>query len=257
MYQGVLRILIGLAKKLVVADTLALTGAELESVQTPGHAWTVVLAYGFRILFDFSAYSDLAIGFARLLGIRVPENFNYPVSRLEHPGVLESLAHHAVALGTRLRVRADRTPVVLHAAASVSGGHRRRQLSGHVSRGRRLAWPDRGASWCGACITVRLLAGTSRDSGADAADDCGEPWYRSWVGHVVGGAITFLCVTIGWVPFMTDLPRARTLLTADVAGSRLMRAWLIDLAVGAGIAVVVVILMLFASFNSTFIYRGF
>ena len=60
-----LRILIGLGKKLVLADTLALTGAELGYASRPSHAWTIVLAYTFRIYFDFSAYSDLAIGFSR------------------------------------------------------------------------------------------------------------------------------------------------------------------------------------------------
>src|SRR4029453_12795355 len=80
VYSGVLRILIGLGKKLVIADTLALTCAELipGQVTSRQHAWTIVLAYTFRIYFDFSGYSDLAIGFLRLLGITVPENFAYP-----------------------------------------------------------------------------------------------------------------------------------------------------------------------------------
>ena len=77
LYAGVLRILIGLGKKLVIADTLALTGAELAYATGQAHAWTIVLAYTFRIYFDFSAYSDLAIGFSRLLGIAIPENFSY------------------------------------------------------------------------------------------------------------------------------------------------------------------------------------
>jgi alginate O-acetyltransferase complex protein AlgI len=40
--------------------------------------WVVFLAIGFRILLDFSGYSDMAIGFARMLGVRLPENFQWP-----------------------------------------------------------------------------------------------------------------------------------------------------------------------------------
>jgi alginate O-acetyltransferase complex protein AlgI len=40
--------------------------------------WMIVIAIGFRILLDFSGYSDMAIGFARMMGIRLPENFNWP-----------------------------------------------------------------------------------------------------------------------------------------------------------------------------------
>jgi alginate O-acetyltransferase complex protein AlgI len=40
--------------------------------------WLIFLAIGLRILLDFSGYSDMAIGFARMMGIRLPENFNWP-----------------------------------------------------------------------------------------------------------------------------------------------------------------------------------
>jgi alginate O-acetyltransferase complex protein AlgI len=43
-----------------------------------GHRWLFVIALAFRILLDFSGYSDMAIGFARMMGIVVPENFNWP-----------------------------------------------------------------------------------------------------------------------------------------------------------------------------------
>src|SRR5258708_7917043 len=56
VYHGVLRILVGLAKKLIVADVLALTVAESPYVSTARHAWTIVLAFSFQIYFDFSAY---------------------------------------------------------------------------------------------------------------------------------------------------------------------------------------------------------
>jgi alginate O-acetyltransferase complex protein AlgI len=78
VYAGVLRILLGLAKKFLLADVLALTVAESEYASSMRQAWLVVLAFGLQLFLDFSAYSDIAIGFARTLGIRLPENFNWP-----------------------------------------------------------------------------------------------------------------------------------------------------------------------------------
>src|SRR5688500_1571199 len=57
---------------------LALTVAESAYVRSTPHAWIVLLAFALQIYLDFSAYSDIAIGFARTLGIRLPENFHWP-----------------------------------------------------------------------------------------------------------------------------------------------------------------------------------
>jgi D-alanyl-lipoteichoic acid acyltransferase DltB (MBOAT superfamily) len=71
----------GLFKKFVLADGLAwfalsdLTVAEVRSV---GWLWVLLYAYSLRIYFDFSGYTDIAIGLGRLLGIRLPENFDAP-----------------------------------------------------------------------------------------------------------------------------------------------------------------------------------
>lgn len=78
---GIMRIVTGLIKKLVIADNLT---AYIQFWQPQFHQlhqsqrWTLFLAISLRILFDFSGYSDIAIGFARLMGIRLPENFNWP-----------------------------------------------------------------------------------------------------------------------------------------------------------------------------------
>ena len=74
----------GLSKKVIVADTIApvadamfaLDGSDL----TTTTAWIGVIAYTLQIYFDFSGYSDMAIGLARMLGFRLPENFNRPYS---------------------------------------------------------------------------------------------------------------------------------------------------------------------------------
>jgi D-alanyl-lipoteichoic acid acyltransferase DltB (MBOAT superfamily) len=71
----------GLAKKVLIADNLAPFASPLfENPESPSLllAWGGVLAYAFQLYFDFSAYSDMAIGLSRLFGVRLPLNFNSP-----------------------------------------------------------------------------------------------------------------------------------------------------------------------------------
>lgn len=75
------RIVLGLFKKFVLADTLALIALNdllATQVHSTGWMWVIVYAYTFQIYFDFSGYTDIAIGMARLVGIRLPENFAAP-----------------------------------------------------------------------------------------------------------------------------------------------------------------------------------
>ncbi|HQN42590.1 MAG TPA: MBOAT family O-acyltransferase [Anaerolineaceae bacterium] len=75
------RLAVGLFKKFVVADALALlalSSANADKIQTAGWLWVAVAAYSLLIYFDFSGYTDIAIGLARWLGIALPENFNHP-----------------------------------------------------------------------------------------------------------------------------------------------------------------------------------
>jgi D-alanyl-lipoteichoic acid acyltransferase DltB (MBOAT superfamily) len=75
------RLALGLFKKFVLADSLALialNAANAGQVRSAGWLWLLVYAYAFQIFFDFSGYTDIAIGLGRLLGIRLPENFNAP-----------------------------------------------------------------------------------------------------------------------------------------------------------------------------------
>jgi alginate O-acetyltransferase complex protein AlgI len=78
------RIFLGLFKKFVIADTLALIALNdtlAIQVRTAGWMWIIVYAYALQIYFDFSGYTDIAIGTARLAGIRLPENFAAPYSK--------------------------------------------------------------------------------------------------------------------------------------------------------------------------------
>jgi len=75
------RLVAGLFKKFVLADTLALialSAANAIQVRTAGWAWLMLYAYAFEIYLDFSGYTDIAVGLARMLGINLPENFNAP-----------------------------------------------------------------------------------------------------------------------------------------------------------------------------------
>jgi D-alanyl-lipoteichoic acid acyltransferase DltB (MBOAT superfamily) len=75
------RLFIGLFKKFVLADALALIAlndALAGQVKSPAWMWLFLYAYSLRIFFDFSGYTDIAIGLARILGFRLPENFASP-----------------------------------------------------------------------------------------------------------------------------------------------------------------------------------
>ncbi|MEO0596931.1 MAG: MBOAT family O-acyltransferase, partial [Chloroflexota bacterium] len=82
---GLTRIAVGVAKKFIIADTLAL-GMSLNAI-TATQAdssigmWILLYGYALRLYFDFSGYSDIAIGVGMLFGINLPENFARPYTR--------------------------------------------------------------------------------------------------------------------------------------------------------------------------------
>jgi alginate O-acetyltransferase complex protein AlgI len=80
--SGVVRFIIGLGKKVVVADTIA-SAADIAFGSSPGNlsvmgAWLGAAAFALQVYFDFSGYSDMAIGLGRMFGFHFLENFNYP-----------------------------------------------------------------------------------------------------------------------------------------------------------------------------------
>jgi alginate O-acetyltransferase complex protein AlgI len=79
---GFFRFVIGLSKKVLIANTLGeqvdmIFALPSDSLGT-GLAWIGIVAYSFQIYYDFSGYSDMAIGIGRMIGFRFPENFNNP-----------------------------------------------------------------------------------------------------------------------------------------------------------------------------------
>jgi alginate O-acetyltransferase complex protein AlgI len=79
---GVRRFIAGLGKKMLIANTLAVPADRIFMMPageiTTAHAWLAVICYTLQIYFDFSGYSDMAIGLGRMFGFHFPENFNYP-----------------------------------------------------------------------------------------------------------------------------------------------------------------------------------
>ncbi len=80
--DGIRRFIVGLAKKVLLADTAGALWEQIKDAPRDEASvfglWLGVILYSFQIYFDFSGYSDMAIGLGRVLGFHFPENFNYP-----------------------------------------------------------------------------------------------------------------------------------------------------------------------------------
>lgn len=76
--DGLKRFLLGLFKKVLVADQLSNAISFWGTPSSVALHWMTAIAYTLQIYYDFSAYSDMAIGMGRLFGFHLPENFNYP-----------------------------------------------------------------------------------------------------------------------------------------------------------------------------------
>lgn len=80
---GTCRFIVGLAKKVLISNNLAVVANQAFALAASGEcsvafAWLGMIAYTLQIYFDFSGYSDMAIGLGRMFGFHFPENFNYP-----------------------------------------------------------------------------------------------------------------------------------------------------------------------------------
>lgn len=102
--EGVCRFIIGLAKKVLLANTMAVVADYAfdmpNSELTVVMAWVGAIAYTFQIFFDFGGYSDMAIGLGKMFGFEFLENFNYPYISLS---VSEFWRRWHMSLGTWFR----------------------------------------------------------------------------------------------------------------------------------------------------------
>ena len=101
--EGIFRFICGLSKKVLIANQIGAVWDDISSRagSLPASvAWLGALAFAFQIYFDFSGYSDMAIGIGRILGFRLPENFDYPY---ESRSVTEFWRRWHITLGVWFR----------------------------------------------------------------------------------------------------------------------------------------------------------
>tara|TARA_B100001964_G_scaffold151929_1_gene167160 strand:- start:229 stop:1707 length:1479 start_codon:yes stop_codon:yes gene_type:complete len=209
--------IIGLFKKVVLADGIAVhatsvfDGAENGVYLTFFEAWGGALAYSFQLYFDFSGYSDMAIGLARMFGIRLPLNFNSPYKAIS---IIDFWRRWHITLSRFLR---DYLYIPL-------GGNRK----GETRRFTNLMitmllgglW--HGAGWnfilfglahgtyiviCGAWVKVKKSISNNRIIKSTVA------------ANSIGRVITFLAVVLAFVPFRAEsMDGTSNMLTAMLGG---------------------------------------
>jgi alginate O-acetyltransferase complex protein AlgI len=182
---------LGLAKKVLIADNLApYANAVFEGPTHPGMfvAWGGVLAYGFQIYFDFSGYSDMAIGLSRLFGIRLPLNFDSPY---KSRNIIEFWRRWHMTLSRFLR---DYLYVPL-------GGNRKGSARRYVNL---MVTMLLGGLWHGAGWNFAIWGGLH---GIYLVINhawqrlLGERETKSRVGRLLSIALTFAAVNVAWVFF--------------------------------------------------------
>lgn len=82
IYDGVIKFIIGLAKKVLIANSIGSLWTTVKAMEMGSvsvlTSWLGILAFTFQIYFDFSGYSDMAIGLGKMMGFNFPQNFDYP-----------------------------------------------------------------------------------------------------------------------------------------------------------------------------------
>ena len=190
--HGFYRFVIGLSKKVLIADVIAVQadacfGGDLAALDM-GTAWIGSLAYTMQLYFDFSGYSDMAIGLGRIMGFKFPENFNNPYTS---KSITEFWRRWHMTLGA----------FIMNYLYIPLGGNRRGKgrtylnlwicflLSGlwHGAAWTFVAW----GAFHGFFIVLEKMFKVKRDR-------------LSTLGSVLLTLLTFLIVNFGWVMFRAD-----------------------------------------------------
>jgi alginate O-acetyltransferase complex protein AlgI len=212
--DGAWLILIGAFKKFVIADFLARLPLDISQYpnSTPApYLWLALYGYGLLLYFDFSGYTDMALGAARLIGFRLPENFNAPYLKTNLARFWQAwhitLSFWArdyvfLPLARTLRMRAEWLPangaaLICHLSTMLVIG------LWHGFAWTFVAW----GVWHGAGLFIVKLWGDWRRPRARRAATSG----RSGWWALPAWFITFNFVMLGWVFFQTsDLSIALT-----------------------------------------------
>ncbi len=198
---GIAIFILGLAKKVLIADSLsefsspvfnaAAQGQQLQFIE----AWVGALTYSLQLYFDFSGYSDMAVGLARMFGIHIPINFNSPYKATN---IIEFWRRWHITLSDFLR------DYLYFPLGGNRRGPARRYVNLFVTMVLGGLW--HGANWTfvvwGALHGVLLMANHALHAlGLRPDRGCGF-WARTL--RVVGTGFTFLLVVVAWVFFRAD-----------------------------------------------------
>jgi alginate O-acetyltransferase complex protein AlgI len=199
-FRGVTRILAGLAKKHVLADSFSLIAGRLNTDALFTAHWHQILlwifSYGFQIYFDFSGYSDIAIGSGYLFGLVIPENFDWPyISR----NVSEFWRRWHISLSTWIR---DYIYIPLGGSRR---GERRTDLNLLIAFVVSGIWHGAGYNFALWGLWHGLLLIAHRRW---VKDERRQQLIPGWAAV----ALTYASVNIGWAFFCMDAGRALTAL---------------------------------------------
>jgi alginate O-acetyltransferase complex protein AlgI len=198
--EGLAFFVIGLAKKLLLADPMTDLSDPVFAAPATGiapsfdGAWIGVLAYGFGLYFDFSAYSDMAVGLGRMFGLRLPYNFDSPY---QATSIVDFWRRWHITLSRFLR---DYLYVPL-------GGNRKGPTRRHVNL---LLTMLIGGLWHGAAWTFVVWGGLHglyllvnhawTEHGCGVRFDSVPPWLR----RLGARSLTLLAVMVAWVFFRAN-----------------------------------------------------
>lgn len=191
--RGAYRFMSGFAKKVLIADTVAALVEKTFAIEDPtmADAWLGAVSYTIQLYFDFSGYSDMAVGLAMMMGFRFIENFNNPyISRT----ITEFWRRWHISLSTWLR---DYLYIPM-------GGSRRGKLRTYINlfltmllgglwHGANWTFVLWGA-WHGGIMTLERAAGLKNPEAPS----------RNRFYMLVSMALTTLLVILGWVMFRAD-----------------------------------------------------
>jgi alginate O-acetyltransferase complex protein AlgI len=191
---GVALFIVGFAKKILLANPMGSAADAVFATQSPYFldAWFGVAAYAFQIYFDFSGYSDMAVGLSRMFGLVIPKNFASPY-RAE--SITDFWRRWHISLSTWLR---DYLYVPL-------GGNRQTQRRTYFNLALVMLL---GGLWHGASWTF-VIWGAYHGTLLAFERWCGKKTLYAWLPYSGRVAVTFVLVLFSWVLFRsTSFPHA-------------------------------------------------
>ena len=215
LYIGATIFVIGLSKKTLLADPLGRVADTIFNSAAVGiepsmaEAWAGAVAYGFQIYFDFSGYSDMAIGLARMFGVKLPVNFLAPYRAAS---IIEFWRCWHITLSRFLR---DYVYFPL-------GGNRRGPARRHVNL---MLVMLVGGLWHGAAWTFVVWGGLHgfylmvNHGFRHWAPSALTRWTATRTGRASGVGLTFAAVTVAWVFFRADDFESAFLMLASMMGA--------------------------------------